>query len=124
MACLHVKNNHRNQDGFGSLGSGTLLVGAERFELSTSRTRTVRSTGLSHAPTAGLYPAVRPNQPKRLDRGEHLGSGLAFGGGHREHDAEQTAHPLLAFAPNLAVMHFNHRLGDGEAQPHSSMLAG
>lgn len=26
------------------------LVGAPRFELGTSRTRTVRSTGLSHAP--------------------------------------------------------------------------
>ena len=26
------------------------MVGAERFELSTSRTRTVRSTGLSHTP--------------------------------------------------------------------------
>jgi hypothetical protein len=25
-------------------------VGVERFELSTSRTRTVRSTGLSHTP--------------------------------------------------------------------------
>jgi hypothetical protein len=27
-----------------------LSVGVERFELSTSRTRTVRSTGLSHTP--------------------------------------------------------------------------
>ncbi len=27
-----------------------LFVGVERFELSTSRTRTVRSTGLSHTP--------------------------------------------------------------------------
>lgn len=37
------------------------FVGAPRFELGTSRTRTVRSTGLSHAPIdylekqAGLY---------------------------------------------------------------------
>jgi hypothetical protein len=27
-----------------------MAVGVERFELSTSRTRTVRSTGLSHTP--------------------------------------------------------------------------
>ena len=35
-----------------SLGLGVYLgyVGVERFELSTSRTRTVRSTGLSHTP--------------------------------------------------------------------------
>ena len=32
-----------------SIGS-LLSVGVERFELSTSRTRTVRSTGLSHTP--------------------------------------------------------------------------
>ncbi len=50
------EDDRETPDGFGSLGSGTLLVGAERFELSTSRTRTVRSTGLSHAPTIGLYP--------------------------------------------------------------------
>src|SRR5512139_3757360 len=32
-------------------------VGVPRFELGTSRTRTVRSTGLSHTPLAhGLYP--------------------------------------------------------------------
>ena len=33
-------------------------VGVERFELSTSRTRTVRSTGLSHTPIADgiIYP--------------------------------------------------------------------
>jgi hypothetical protein len=40
-----------------SLGLGVYLpvmlcVGVERFELSTSRTRTVRSTGLSHTPKA------------------------------------------------------------------------
>ena len=29
---------------------GAGFVGVERFELSTSRTRTVRSTGLSHTP--------------------------------------------------------------------------
>ena len=34
-------------------GGEQLLVGAPRFELGTSRTRTVRSTGLSHAPKAG-----------------------------------------------------------------------
>jgi hypothetical protein len=37
---------------FGLGGERALLfcVGVERFELSTSRTRTVRSTGLSHTP--------------------------------------------------------------------------
>ena len=37
-----------------SLG-GLSTVGAPRFELGTSRTRTVRSTGLSHAPKLHLY---------------------------------------------------------------------
>ena len=35
-------------------GLGLSLVGVERFERSTSRTRTVRSTGLSHTPN-GLH---------------------------------------------------------------------
>src|SRR5512141_1719824 len=36
------------------------LVGVPRFELGTSRTRTVRSTGLSHTPIAdGLYTSPR-----------------------------------------------------------------
>ena len=35
-------------------GLGLRFVGVERFELSTSRTRTVRSTGLSHTPD-GLH---------------------------------------------------------------------
>ena len=33
-------------------------VGVERFELSTSRTRTVRSTGLSHTPDGVHYTIV------------------------------------------------------------------
>ena len=37
-----------------SLG-GLSIVGAPRFELGTSRTRTVRSTGLSHAPKLHFY---------------------------------------------------------------------
>jgi hypothetical protein len=39
-----------------SLGLGVYLrsVGVERFELSTSRTRTVRSTGLSHTPICNI----------------------------------------------------------------------
>ena len=34
------------------------VVGAPRFELGTSRTRTVRSTGLSHAPISNFYKTI------------------------------------------------------------------
>ena len=51
---------HKTKD---SLGLGVLLacftVGVERFELSTSRTRTVRSTGLSHTPKVPFGESVR-----------------------------------------------------------------
>ncbi len=43
------KLNQKTPSGWESF-LAKLLVGVERFELSTSRTRTVRSTGLSHTP--------------------------------------------------------------------------
>jgi hypothetical protein len=45
-------------------------VGAPRFELGTSRTRTVRSTGLSHAPKAGDI--ILPS--RQLGKQRHQGS--------------------------------------------------